>query len=467
MTLDSRAITQDVIELKKERDFADINEKIVERSIKLGADEVEAYLLRLKQTTVKAHQGSTESLSSADTNGLGVRLFLNGAMGYAHTSELGEEALERLLRDALDNAKISAPDEYNGLPEPVGQVPALDIYREELAKTPIERKIETALELERTARQYDSRIVGTEQAVYTDAESEVYLANSKGFSGQYKSTTCLIYLSVLAMEKDETQTGYSFAAGRCLEELDPKHIAEEAAQKALSLLGGRPIPTREAPVVFDPFTAAAFLSVIAQALTAEAVQKGYSLFAGKVGQPVAEANVTLVDDGVLKEGIASAPFDGEGVPTQRTELIKEGVLQGFLYNTYTARKDRARSTGNARRYSAKSLPEVGPTNFFLLAGSQSPEEIIDQVEAGLYVTGLQGVHSGADPISGQFSVGATGLWIEKGKLAHPIREVTVAGEMLTMLRDIDAVGSDFRFFPLGGNFGSATVRLRKMMIAGK
>lgn len=448
-------------------DFVDINEKIVKQGLKLGADEVEAYLLRLKQSSIKVHQDRTESLSSADTRGVGVRLFLNGAMGYAHTSGLGEEALEQLLQDALDNAKISAPDEYNGLPEPDGQVPAPDIYREELVTTSVERKIETALELERAAYQYDSRIVGTEQAAYTDAESEVYLVNSKGFSGQYKSTNCLLYLSVLATEKDETQTGYSFAAGRCLEELDPKHIAQEAAQKALSLLGGRPILTREAPVVFDPFAAAAFLSIIAQALTAEAVQKGCSLFIGKIGQPVAAGNITLIDDGTLKDGIASAPFDGEGVPTQRTELIKEGILQGFLYDTYTARKGRVRSTGNARRHSARSSPEVGPTNFFLLAGSQSPEEIIDQVEAGLYVTGLQGVHSGANPISGQFSVGATGLWIEKGKLTHPIREVTIAGEMLTMLQDIDAVGSDFRFFPLDGNFGSATIRLRKMTIAGK
>jgi PmbA protein len=448
-------------------DFEDITEKAVAQGLKLGAQEVEAYLVRTKQSTIKVNQGEIESLNSADTHGLALRVFINGAMGFTYTSNLEESILSRALQDAIDSAKVSVSDEYNGLPGPADQVVSLELFRKELAETPIEKKIEAAIELERVACGYDPKIMGAEEVAYADAESHIYLANSKGLLSQYKDTECYMFLSLLAGEKGEIQTGFSFDTGRCPAELNIKQTAEEAAQKALSLLGARKVATKQVPVVFDSLVAAQFLSVIAQALTAEAVQKGRSLFGDKMGEKVAGESISFVDDGTLERGMASAPFDGEGVPTQRTELVNKGVLRSFLHNTYTAKKGKVKSTGNARRGSFKGTPEVAPSNFMLLPGEMDAEEIKGSVESGFYVTGLQGLHSGANPISGEFSVGATGLWIENGKVAYPVKEVTIAGRMLDMLDDIEVVGNDLRFFPMGGNFGSPTIRFKKMMVAGK
>jgi len=445
----------------------EIIENLLKAGLKQGVDEAEVYFERHKQSAIKVHQGKIESLSSADTRGVGIRVFLNGALGYSHTSDLAEEGLSQALEEAVNNARVTAIDEYNGLPETVSETPELEIYRPELAKTSIDRKIELALELEQKAYDCDPRISGSEQAMYADEESEVFLSNSKGFSGYYRETSCYLYLSVLAREDGETETGYSLGIARSPEELNPGEIAQEAARKATSLLGAKPLSTVVAPAIFDPLCGAQLIAVLSRALSGEAIEKGRSFFVGKAGQKIAHENISLVDDGRLVEGMASAPFDGEGVPTRRTELIKEGVLLGFLHNTYTARKMGVQSTGNARRHSYKSPPEVGPSNLFLLPGRSSFGEMLSQTKKGLYVLGLSGVHSGANPISGEFSLGAKGLWIEQGKLAYPVSEVTVAGDILSLLQDIEAVGSDLRFFPMGGYFGCPTIRVGKITIGGK
>jgi len=441
--------------------------EMVEQAVKMGADEAEVYLRRTKETTIKVHKGKVDSFSSADTVGLGIRVFVEGAMGYAYTSELSDPFLAATIKAAVDNARVTASDEFNGLPEPTKTPPSLVLYRETLANTSRERKIELALELEQTALDYDRRIIGSEQVVYADEERRVFLSNSRGFCHAYDSTLCAFYLSVLAREGVEIQTGSFHAAGRSPEELNVKQVGQEAAQRALSLLGARVIPTTEAPVILDPKVGAQLLALIAQALSADAVQKGRSPFGDRMGEVIASGMVTLVDDGAMEEGIASTPFDGEGVPTQRTEVLREGRLLSLLHNSYTARKGSTRSTGNARRSSHKSPPEVGPSNFFLVPGTQNPEELLEQTEKGFYVMELKGVHAGANPVTGEFSVGTTGLWIEKGKRVYPVREVTIASTMQEMLKGIDGVGTDLRFLPLGGNFGAPTLRLRGMSISGK
>lgn len=442
-------------------------ENLVKKAIKEGAEEAELYLVRGKRTSIKVFSQRVDALEQAETTGVGLRTIINGAMGYAFSSDLSQGRLDAVVKEALENAKVAEPDPYRGLPELPASLPSLSLYYPEVATTPTEKKIEIALGLEKTALNVDRRIKGSEYVLYADEEKEVSLANHKGFWGSYSAADCYIYLSVMAEEKDQVQTGRAFATARRPQDLDFERVGKEAAGKALSLLGARSVPSSQVPVVFDAMVAAEFFGVVASALSAEAVQKGRSLFLGKEGKRVGSPKVNLIDDGTLPEGFASSPFDGEGAPTQRTELVKEGVLQGYLHNTYTARKGGVTSTGNAGRPSYAGPPEVAPSNFFLLSGERSREELIKAVESGLYVLELQGVHAGANPISGEFSVGAVGLWIEKGKKAYPVREVTIAGRMLEMLKDIEDVADDLVFVPMGAYFGSPSVRIGRMTVSGK
>lgn len=442
-------------------------EKLAQKALKAGASEAELFLVQGRKTTVKVFSQQIDSLEQAETSGAGLRVIVDGATGYAFSSELSSERLDLLAKEAVGNARVAKPDPYAGLPEVPKAVPSLSLYFPEVAETPTEKKIEITLGLEKAALERDKRITGAEYVLYADEEKEIGLANSKGFWGSYSASDCYLYLSLMAEEKSQVQTGRAFAAARKPEDLDFEKVGKEAADKALSLLGAEPIASREAAMIFDSLVAAEFFAVAAAALSAEAAQKGRSLFAGKVGKKVGSSVVNLIDDGTLPQGLASAPFDGEGVPTQRTELIKEGVLQGFMHNTYTARKGGVSSTGNAGRHSYAGPPEVAPSNFFLQPGRKSGEELVRELEQGLYVLELQGVHAGANPISGEFSVGAVGLWMEKGEIVHAVRGITIAGRMLEMLEAIEEIADDIRFVPMGAYFGAPTIRIGSMTISGK
>lgn len=442
-------------------------ENLIARALKEGALEAELFVAQGKKTAVKVFSQRVDSLEQAGTSGAGLRVILDGATGYAFSSDLSSERLGLLAHEAVSNAGVARSDRYAGLPQTPGAAPSLSLYFPEVAQTPTEKKIEMALGLEKVALERDRRIIGAEYVLYADEEKEISLANSKGFWGSYSASDCYLYLSLMAEEKNQVQTGRAFAAARKPQDLDFEEVGKEAADKALSLLGAEPIASREATVVFDPLVAAEFFAVVSAALSADAAQKGRSFLAGKVGKKVGSPLVNLIDDGMLAEGLASAPFDGEGVPSERTELVRQGVLQGFMHDTYTARKGGVSSTGNAGRASYAGPPEVAPSNFFLQPGEGSREELLRRVEQGLYVLELQGVHAGANPISGEFSVGAVGLWIENGEMIRPVREITIAGRMLQMLEAVEEIANDIKFVPMGGYFGSPTVRISRMAISGR
>ena len=266
----------------------------------------------------------------------------------------------------------------------------------------------------------------------------------------------------MGQEEEDNQTGFALQYRLKFAELDPETVGREAAEKAVRMLGAKQIGTQRVPVLFDPYVATSFLGVLAPALTAEAVQKGKSLFAQKIGQPVGSNVLTLVDDGTLPNGIASAPFDGEGVPSSRTVLIENGELKTYLYNTYTAARDGVSSTGNGVRGSFKSTPEVGTTNFFIQPGEVSQQQLMTDIKEGLYITEVMGMHT-ANPISGDFSVGAAGLWIKDGQFTVPVRGIAIAGNLADLLQSIEGVASDLTFF---GGKGSPTVRIGQMTVSG-
>ncbi|MEZ5125147.1 MAG: TldD/PmbA family protein [Thermoleophilia bacterium] len=427
--------------------------------------DVEVYGEASTSRRIKVYQQQVEELTAAHRRGVGVRVFRSGAVGHAYTSQLDDEGLDDLVSRAVQHAAVSDEDAYSAVPAPAGSPAAVRSFDERLAEATDAQRIEVALEVEAAALAADARVKIVEDTVYADGDGEVFIASTSGVRGSYRSNQCYAFAYVLAEHDGQVETGYSFTVGRALEALEPSACGREAAERACRLLGARKCQSMKVPVVLDPFVAASFFGVMSSALTADAVQKGRSLFAGREGQRVASNVLTLVDDGTREDGPDSAPFDGEGVPCRRTPLIEDGLLRGFLYDTYTARRAGRSSTGNGMRGSYAGLPGVQPTNL-IVSGAETPlPALLADIDRGVLVMHAVGVHSGANPISGQFSVGVSGVLIENGELTTPVREVTLAGDMLGMLTGIRALGDDARWMPSGSIF-TPSVLIDGMAIGG-
>lgn len=444
-----------------ERDILDLPRAAVAAGRR--GESLEAYAEWSRSVDVKVFRGAVESLSSAETRGLGVRLLVEGRLGYAYMADPSPDEVAGLVERARANAAMATPDEANILPVPQPIEPLDGIFSERLAATPMKRKVQAALDLERACLATDTRVSGVESAEYGDGIGHVGIASTAGVEVQARRGDCWAGISSMASQGDETQTGFSLQYARALEDLDLEATAREAAMRAVRLLGARKPKTEKMPVLLDPFAAASFLGVLAAGLTGEAVLKGRSLFAGKLGQVVASEVFSLVDDGRELKGPGATPFDDEGVPTRRTPLISGGVLQGFLHNTYTGGRMGVGSTGNGMRGGFKSPPGVSPSNLFVEPGTEDVDALLARAGRALLVQDLIGVHSGANPISGDFSVGISGLIVEGGEMASPVREAAVASTVLDILRGIVAVGSDVRFL---GSIGSPTLLVGEMTVAG-
>jgi PmbA protein len=424
-------------------------DELLGRALAAGADGAEVYAERGTSRRIKVYQHEVEQLSAAQKKGVGLRVVKDGAPGYAYSSETDAAALEELVGGALDNAAVTDADEHVVLPAAVAAYPELAVYDERLAAAGDDEKIELAMSVERAALEADPRVKLVEDTVYADGDAEVFLASSTGARGTFRENHCYTFAYALAEQDGQIETGLSFSVGRALGDLDPQACGSEAAERACRLLGAGSCATMKATVVLDPYVAASFLGVVSAALTADAVQKGRSLFADLVGEPVGAPLLELVDDGLHPDGLGSSPFDGEGVACRRTPLLSGGVLQGFLHNTYTAHKAGLESTGNASRGTYQAMPNVGPTNL-VVGGQVTPvDEIVAGIERGVLVTNAVGVHSGANPVTGQFSVGISGLLIESGAVTRPVREVTLAGDIVGMLKGVVALGDDARWIPMG------------------
>jgi PmbA protein len=438
----------------------------VEAALAAGASEADAWCEDAVNRTVRVYEGAVESVLEAGSRGAGVRVFADGRNGYAYGSDLSEQGLRDLARAATGAAGVTDPDEYAGIPREAGAAEVGPLASEEIDRWTMERRVELALAVERAARERDPLVSNVEDTVYSDSAGRVALANSAGFRDSFEQSQCYAYAYAFAGEGDDRMTGMGVGVARSPDKLDPEAIGHEAADRAVSLHGARQPSSRRCPVVLDPYVAASFVSVIGRTLSADAVQRGRSLFAGKEGERVADPRLRLVDDGLEPDGLATAPFDGEGVPQQRTPLIEEGTLQGFLYDSYTGRRGEHPSTGNGTRGSYRTPPSVGPTNLIVEPGDTREDELLAAAGSGLYVMSVSGLHSGVNPISGTFSVGATGRLIERGKLADPVREVTIASDIVSMLHAVEAVGSEARWVPLGGSVKVPALLIGEMTIGG-
>lgn len=432
-----------------------------------GDDEqAEAYALESVRTEVRARGGEVDALTSASSRGLGVRVIVGGRMGYAWAANPSPDEAAELLEAARGGAGHATADDANVLPEAAATEDIPGLFREGLAEVEPDRKVALALDLERVAVSANPDVRRVEEVMYGDAVSRVVLASTAGVASEYRRTDCWCVASAIAERDGDTQTGFSFRMAREPDELDHEAVGREAAERGARLLGAVKPATERLPVVLDPWAAASFLGVLASGLSAEEVQKGRSLLAGLVGERVASEAVTLVDDGRLPEGPASAPFDDEGVPTSRTPLLDRGALRGYLHNTVTARRDGngARSTGNASRPSYRGVPGVSTTNLLVQAGPEPPRALLASAGRAVYVQEVKGVHSGGNPVSGEFSVGAAGLRVEGGALGEPLREMTIASTLPEVLRSVVAVGSDVRFL---FGVGTPTILVGEMTVAGR
>lgn len=447
-------------------DYQKLVENVVSDAAK-GNIEVEAYLNVSQETNLLVDRGEVEKLSNAGQRGLGVRVLIDGSQGYAYTSDLSEAAIERAWRAAERLAHVSDADSYRKLP-PLIEISEtdLEIHDPSIPVTPLDEKIQFARKVEQAALNVDPRVVATNRCTYIDRDAAVYLANSNGFSGSYSHTVAISFLMAIGRDERETAMALGFGASPFRGDLDPRAVGEEAGGNAVRLLGGQPVPTQEATVVLSPYVGAQFIAFLAQALSAEAMQRKRSFLLDRIGESIASDSVSLVDNGLLPRGLGTSPFDGEGVPRQATRLIDEGILQSVLHNSYTAAKEGVASTGNASRFSHRGPPTLGPSNFYLQPGRSSSQEVIAGVERGIYVLNTMSV-GGINPVSGDYSAAARGIWIENGELQGPVNEVTIAAPMSEMLQNISAVGKDLRIVPMFGAIGSPTIRIDGMTIGGR
>jgi PmbA protein len=427
-------------------------------------EQVEAIASTGTSTRVRAYRGQVEDLTQATTGGVGVRVVAGGRQGFASAGSLAPELVAEALAEARDNVRFAAPDEANGLAEPDGVAPAqLDLLRPELATVPTADKVALALELERRATSLDPRIRGVRSAVYADSVGTSALATSTGLHVVGSSSTCYVTVLVLAGEGDATQTGAGSSVGRSSADLDLDDAAGRAVDRAVRMLGARQPPTQRTTVVLEPEVTASFLGIVGSTLGGEAVLKGRSPFADRVGERVASPHLVLVDDPTEPASLGADPHDGEGLASRRNELLADGVLQGYLHNTWSARRSGTASTASAVR-GVGSTPGVGPRALALRPGPLGPEELLASLGDCLVVTEVQGLHSGVNRVSGDFSVGAKGVLVRGGEAAGAVRELTIASTLQRMLLDVVAVGSDLEWQP--GGTGAPSLAIADVSLSG-
>ena len=450
-------------------DLQQLAQDVLNRALKAGATDAEAVVYEGDEFGAKVRLGQVETLKESGSRAVGLRVFIGQRTASTSSSDFSRESIERLVDGAITLAKITSEDPFAGLPEPeeFGQLEGdLKLYFDDVNELPPAERIEIARRSEAAAMAYDTRIQNSGGADFDTATSHKIMMNSRGFTGEYRRSYCDFSVSPIAIdEKGGMQRNYWYSISRTAKKLEsPEAIGQEAARRTLSRLGARQVKTQKAPVVFSPEISRSIIGNIFDAANGDAIYRHATFFADMLGQQVAGENITVIDDGTMIidgiGGFGTSPFDGEGLPSRRTVLVENGVLKNYVMNTYTARKLGMKSTGNASRGLAGN-PGIGAGNFYLEPGTLTPEQIIGDVKDGLYVTETMGF--GVNLVTGDYSQGASGVWIENGELAYPVEEITIAGNLKDMYRNITAIGNDLVF---RGSSAAPTMRVEGMTIAG-
>jgi PmbA protein len=446
-------------------ELLDLARQVIRLALDKGAQDAECTLAEGSQFSTTIRMREVETLEEAGSRSAGVRVLFDKRVGSSYTSDLTPEGIQRMVRSAVDLAQLTSEDPFAGLPDPaeLGSIDTnLDLYSDDVDAVSAAERIEFAKRAEAAAFDTDPRIANSEGASFGASQGARYFANSRGFSGWYRGSSCSVSVVPVAKEGDTMERDYWYSASRRFAGLEsPEHVGRMAAQRAVRRLNARKVPTQKVPIVYEPRTARALLGEIFGAIAGDSIYRKASFLQDKLGETVASPQFTVIDDPTIPGLFGSQPFDDEGVPSRRTTVIENGVLQSYLLNCYTARKLGLKTTGSASR-GITGNASVGHGNFYLQAGSQTPEQIIAEVKTGFYVTELIG--SGVNTVTGDYSLGAAGVWIENGELAFPVSEVTIAGNLKQMLRDVDAIGSDLEF---RSSMAAPTLRIREMTVSGQ
>ncbi len=446
-------------------DYTEIAQTVVADALKWGADQSDVYLVTGSELTAEVRSGEIEKLTQSRSKGLGVRVYFGKRMGFGSTTDFSPASLQALVRAAADLAREADERSENGLPEThiVGSIPDLQIYDPTISEIGADEAVELARRCESAASGVDhDRIRNSEGNGYIPETHRVVLANSNGLCASFVASSCAIYAQPVAEEDGQKQTDFDFSFSHFRNNLrSPEEVGQMAGRRALRRLGGKRPPTARVPVIFDRRVAAYFLSDLASAVNGDMVYKGMSFLKDCLGKKIASDCVTVDDDGTVLKAPGSAPFDGEGLPTRCNRIIQSGELRLFLYDAQTARKAGAQTTGNARR-GYGSPPGIGPFNLYLHPGKRSPEDLIAGISSGLYVTGA--MSAGSNPVTGDFSFGVNGMWIENGELTYPVEEGTVAGNLRELLMNIEEVASDLVF---ESAIASPTLKVTDLTVGGE
>jgi PmbA protein len=443
------------------------NDEVVDRALDaLRSSRVrtaEVFLRDALSGSVDTKDGEIESVIARGERGLGVRILDGARIGFAHSSDLAVAGIEACVDQARRMATITEPDEDLRIASNALETPDLAIYHGGLETRPLSERGAVALAVEKAAREADPRVTHFRKTSYSDAEVTTIIATTSGVRASYRESFCGASTSPVATQNGERQIGYHGEGARRMSDLDARKIGERAARRAVEKLGAKPFPTQKLPVVLDPWMAMSLLGAVAPLFSADNVLKGRSLFANKIGQRVANERVTIVDDARRPGGLRSAPFDGEGTPTSSRTLVDKGVLRGYLTNIKTASKMGHSSSGNARRGSYASPSRIGPSNFYVEQGVDDPAALVKGLPKALAVTSLLNLHT-IDPVSGEFSLGATGTYLEKGAPQHPVQGITIAGNLTHLFASVTGVGTDLTFG--AGGIGSPTLVVAELSIGG-
>jgi len=437
--------------------------KVLGAVLDRGVREAEVYLRTSRNLTVEVRDQRIDTLETSRSMGYSLRIMQDGCLGFSYSTD--PKDFSGVIQRALESSRHSSPDQFLGLPR--AALPKAVAVHDSLVETlPEDEALSRVLAMERAAFARDSRVRKVRKASGSFSTNFTCIANSHGLEGCYSSTACTAQIMVVVESEGESQIGWDFEGSRFLNEISFDRVGTAAAGRALQLLGGKRLSPVKASVLLDSATACDFLSLLAHSLSAEAVQKGKSMLAGKTGTPVASGIVRVTDNGLMDGMLGSKPFDDEGVPTGERVLIGEGVLRGYLHNTYTAAKEGLPSTGNALRGGFSRLPSVGGTNLFIgpspTATANSEDFLIKKLDTGLFVTETMGMHT-ANPVTGEYSVGVSGVWVEGGLKRYPVREALISGTVLDLFRGICGVGDDLKFY---GNIGSPSLLIEGVDISG-
>ncbi|HLK20056.1 MAG TPA: metallopeptidase TldD-related protein [Bryobacteraceae bacterium] len=430
-----------------------------------GATDAECTVVEGEEFSAMVRMRSLETLKDAGSRAAGLRVLVGRRVGSSYTSDLSSEGIRKMVDSAIEIAAMSTEDPHAGLPDAseLGALASdLELYSTDIAAIDTDTRIEQARLAEEAAFAADSRITNSEGASFDAYSGERLFANSRGFLGSYRTSSCSLSTTPVARQGDSMERDYWYSSARKYSRIEsPAQIGRRAAERTVRRLGARKVPTQKVPVIFDPQTARSLLGSIFDAVDGDSIYRHASFLAGKLGERIASENVTVIDDATLPGLFGTSPFDDEGVPSRRTVVIERGVLKNYLLNAYTARKLGMKTTGNASR-GITGNTGVGHGNLYLEAGARDPHELIRGIRAGLYVTELIG--SGVNIVTGDYSRGAAGQWIENGEFAYPVSEITIASTLQRMLMDLASVGSDLEF---RGSVASPTVLIAEMTVSGQ